>query len=619
MHPPQFGPYRVVRLLGQGGMGAVYEAIHIATGQTVAIKTLPQHLAGNQALQARFQSEIDTLMKLQHPGIAQLKSFGEQDGLPFFAMEFVGGRTLEELLRSGRRFSWQDTVAVTREMLLALKLAHDHGVVHRDLKPANLMFPAASGGGFHVKLTDFGIARIFGEAGHTRSGIVIGTPEYMAPEQAAGLPVDHRADLYCVGLVMFAMMTGQPPFHGRGLDDVIQQQRLQRPPRLATLVPGVPPALDELLDRLLDKSPANRPATAAIVTRLLGEIASAANPRQQDQTLAPTQPMTGRRPDSRHADDVVARQPPDPQAATWAMETTHQPAPAGPAVDAAAGLPDSARSTFTTVEDLERSNRDREARRQWRRIVLGTLAASAVLLVAGIGSCRLGRNMLWPSADQQYEMILQVVGNPADLRDPCRLIKAFLIKQPTNSHADDVRNLGREIAVERLRKRSRHRLPTYQPKSEAERLFLEAIRTVAIDPAAAAVTLREIIGLEAPAAAALVESVADDPCAAVERPSLAMWQELARRQLELVEPLVKRGNRMERDAKRSDVERAAAMLRQAAGYQATADDTTTGAASRVIAITRRHELLEELVEAFADKPHAAEAVAEARRLLAASR
>ena len=98
-----------------------------------------------------------------------------------------------------------------------------------------------------------------------------------------------------------------------------------------------------------------------------------------------------------------------------------------------------------------------------------------------------------------------------------------------------------------------------------------------------------------------------------------MWQELARRQLELVEPLVKRDNRMERDAKRSDVERAAAMLRQAAGYQATADDPTTGAASRVIAITRRHELLEELVEAFADKPHAAEAVAEARRLLAASR
>ncbi len=327
--------------------------------------------------------------------------------------------------------------------------------------------------------------------------------------------------------------------------------------------------------------------------------------------------MTGRRPD-RHADDVVARQPPDPQAATLAMETTHQPAPARPAADAAAGLSDTARSTFTTVEALDRSNRDREARRQWWRIVFGTLAASAVLLVAGIGTWRLGRSMLWPSADQQYETILQIVGNPADLRDPCRLIKAFLMKHPTNSHADDVRSLGREIAVERLGKRSRHRLPTYQAKSEAERLSLEAIRTVAIDPAAAAVALHEIIGLEALAEAALAESVADDPCAAVERPSLAMWQELARRQLELVEPLVQRDHRMERDAKRSDVERAAAMLRRAAAYQATVDDPTTGAASRVIAITRRHELLEELVEAFADKPHAAEAVAEARRLLAAS-
>ncbi|MFM9010829.1 MAG: serine/threonine-protein kinase, partial [Planctomycetota bacterium] len=258
MQHSQFGPYRVIRLLGQGGMGAVYEAVDPATGRSVAVKTLPLHLANDKGIRQRFQAEIATLKNLRHPGIAQMIGDGMQDGLPFFVMEFVPGRTLEELLKSGRRFTWRDAVMIVQEILPPLKSAHDQGVVHRDLKPANLMFPPAPGGGFHVKLTDFGIAKLFGETGHTRAGIVIGTPEYMAPEQATGLLVDHRADLYSLGLVMFAMLAGKPPFQG-SVADVVEAQKSLRPPRIATLVPDVPPALDDLIDALLAKPPESRP------------------------------------------------------------------------------------------------------------------------------------------------------------------------------------------------------------------------------------------------------------------------------------------------------------------------------------------------------------------------
>lgn len=615
MHPSRFGPYSVVRFLGRGGMGAVYEATDPSTGQTVAIKTLQHHHADDETVRRRFQSEIDTLMNLRHPGIARMLGFGEQDGVPFFAMEFVGGRTLEELLRSGRRFSWRETAAVTIEILRALKSAHDHGVVHRDLKPGNLMFPPAPSGGFHVKLTDFGIAKLFGETGNTRSGIVVGTPEYMSPEQAADLPVDQRADLYCLGLVMVAMMTGGPPFRGP-LREVLECQRSRRPPRIATLVPDVPPALDELIDRLLDKQTANRPANAAVVTHALVEILgdnapAAARKTTPDQT-APTVAMQAAAEGPRPARE--GGRPPGPHDTTVAIDLT---APAGdPSTLSGArpGQSEAGSSTFTTVEDLARSTRAREARAHRLRIIGGSLVALATM--AGVTFVAWGflKPVIWPSADARYECILAVSGNPADLRDPCPLIQEFLEEHPGDERADGVRSMGREIALERLRKRSRRRLPGYTPKSEAERLYLEAIRATATNPATAVEKLRRLI--ESTSAAAAAGPMADDPCAAVERPDDSMWCELARRQFELVEPLVTLQDATQRAEKETEAARAAAMLKRAAGYQREAE-TTTDAARRVIAITLRHQLLEELVEAFADKPHAANAVAEARRLLAA--
>jgi serine/threonine protein kinase len=189
-------------------MGTVFEAVD-GEGSVVAVKTLTAQLSDDEGMRRRFEAEIEALKGLRHPGIVRLLAFGEDDGQPFFAMELVRGQSLEQLLKAGRRFGWRETASIASEVARALKVAHDRGIVHRDLKPANLLFPEQPGVDGCVRLADFGIARLFGDSGHTQAGTVVGTAEYMAPEQAAGEVVDQRADLYALGLVMFAMLTGR--------------------------------------------------------------------------------------------------------------------------------------------------------------------------------------------------------------------------------------------------------------------------------------------------------------------------------------------------------------------------------------------------------------------------
>ena len=266
------GPYRIGTRLGRGGMGSVYEAIDSATGETVAVKVLASHLADDPGLRARFRAEIETLKELRHPAIVQLLAFGEEDDRPYFVMELVRGRTLEQQLRSGRRFTWRETLATAVTVAKALKVAHDHGVINRDLKPSNLLVADGASPGEGVKLADFGIAKLFGAVAHTAHGNIVGTAEYMAPEQAAGQGIDQRADLYALGLVMYAMLAGRPPFRGTQVTEVIQKQRHTPAPRVSTTVAGVPPELDTLIDRLLAKDPTDRPASALALVRLLTAI-----------------------------------------------------------------------------------------------------------------------------------------------------------------------------------------------------------------------------------------------------------------------------------------------------------------------------------------------------------
>lgn len=277
MEQQQLGPYRLLNRLGRGGMGAVYEAIDEKTGDTVAVKILATHLADDPGLRQRFEAEVETLKPLRCNGIVHLLAYGEQDGQPYFAMELVRGKSLAELIKSKRSFSWQQTLALASDIVRALKVAHDHGIIHRDLKPANLLVADdVAAAGTTVKLADFGIARLFGAAGHTAHGSIVGTAEFMAPEQAAGKPVDARADLYALGLVMFTMLTGKPPFRGAQLTEIITRQLREKPPQVASLVADVPAELNALIDQLLEKDPRDRPASALAVGRRLTAIAAAA-------------------------------------------------------------------------------------------------------------------------------------------------------------------------------------------------------------------------------------------------------------------------------------------------------------------------------------------------------
>ncbi len=225
MEAQQLGPYVLMTRLGRGGMGAVYEAEHQETGEHVAVKVLASHLADDLGLKARFDSEIQTLKPLRSPGIVQLIAYGEDDGQPYFAMELVHGQSLERIIRGGRIFTPEEVVDLSIEIARSLKVAHDHGIIHRDLKPANLLVPddphQANAG---VKLADFGIAKLFGATSQTAHGSIVGTAEFMAPEQAAGKPLDARADLYTLGLVMFTMIAGKPPFRGSQLTEIITKQ-----------------------------------------------------------------------------------------------------------------------------------------------------------------------------------------------------------------------------------------------------------------------------------------------------------------------------------------------------------------------------------------------------------
>lgn len=261
---PEFeriGPYHVIRTLGRGGMGTVYHGVHAKTQDPVAIKVIASSMAQHQRFRRRFDAEIQTLLRLKHPGIVQLIGFGEEKGLLFYSMEYVDGENLQQLLRKEKQLTWQRVLDLVIEVCAALKHAHDFGIIHRDLKPANLMINTQG----RVKLTDFGIAKLFGAADSTVEGAVIGTADFMAPEQAEGKPVTVRSDLYALGSVCYAALTGRAPFQGKNIPEVLFNVRYGTYPPLETLVPQVPPPMRELIDELLQRDPSKRPPTALVV------------------------------------------------------------------------------------------------------------------------------------------------------------------------------------------------------------------------------------------------------------------------------------------------------------------------------------------------------------------
>ena len=261
----KLGPYRLSKKLGQGGMGAVYEGLDTTTGAAAAVKVLSPQLAGDEGFRIRFQAEIESLKKLRHPNIVRLLGYGEEKGSLFYAMELVRGSSLEDELRAGRRFDWREVTDLAIKLCRALKHAHDSGVIHRDIKPANLLLSEDG----QIKLSDFGIARLFGNTRLTSDGGVLGTAEYMAPEQADGRVVTDRCDQYSLGGVMYALLAGRPPFRAGTLLEMLQLQRYAEPEPVRRYAPATPVELDQIIGQLLEKDPQRRFANALILGRAL--------------------------------------------------------------------------------------------------------------------------------------------------------------------------------------------------------------------------------------------------------------------------------------------------------------------------------------------------------------
>ncbi|HMD75787.1 MAG TPA: protein kinase [Terracidiphilus sp.] len=245
----QIGKYQILGVLGVGGMGVVYRGLDKSVGREVAIKTLTE---ATEELRQRFQLEARSGV-LNHPNIVTVYEFGEQDGLPYIAMEFVPGDSLENLLRAGRQFSLIEKLEIVRQACLALGYAHQKGVIHRDMKPANIMVQPDG----NIKIVDFGVAKLQSHSGHTQTGMVIGTFHYISPERLLGKIADGRADLWSMGCILYLLLTGRLPFPG---DDPATLHRVIREPHepLSSMLTGYPQALDHVIDRALAKDPLDR-------------------------------------------------------------------------------------------------------------------------------------------------------------------------------------------------------------------------------------------------------------------------------------------------------------------------------------------------------------------------
>ena len=270
--------YRIEGLIGEGGMGAVYKAVHPVFGQEVAIKVLDPLLARNAELRERFVQEARIQMGLRHQGIVQVLTGEVRDERAVLVMEYVDGFSLEEVIRRRGALPAAEAAAIFRQVLEAVGHAHERGVVHRDLKPANIMVTADG----TAKVTDFGIARVAGNLRLTRTGTTMGSPHYMAPEQILGSKeIDQRADIYALGATLFETLCGRPPFAdceraGADSDFAVKEAHVRRdPPDLCALRPEVPPAIAEAARIALAKDPEARFQSCRAFARALGEAAEA--------------------------------------------------------------------------------------------------------------------------------------------------------------------------------------------------------------------------------------------------------------------------------------------------------------------------------------------------------
>ena len=251
--------YRIVSLLGAGGMGEVYRATDLRLGQPVALKFLPEEMARDPKSLARFHNEVRVARQVAHPNVCRVYDLGEVEGFPYLSMEYVDGEDLHALLRRIGRLPSDKALEIARKLCAGLAAAHDKGVLHRDLKPANIMIDSRG----HVLITDFGLAGVVGQIDglETRNG----TPGYMAPEQLSGKEVSQQSDIYALGVVLYEMFTGKRPFNAANRAELVQMEEEGLPPAPRTIVKDIDPAVESVILRCLDPDPRKRPQSALAV------------------------------------------------------------------------------------------------------------------------------------------------------------------------------------------------------------------------------------------------------------------------------------------------------------------------------------------------------------------
>ncbi len=279
------GNYAITKLLGEGGMGAVYLAEHPVIGKKVALKVLHLEMAKDPEIVARFFNEARAIHTIGHPNIVDVLDFGQTpDGYPYFIMEYLRGQALADRI-AGAAMEPSAAAKVAGQICSALQAAHEKGIVHRDLKPQNVFVLQDVAGEPLVKILDFGVAKVAQgpDSAHsvkTRTGSLMGTPLYMSPEQCRGAGgVDHRADIYALGVIAYEMIAGRPPFVGEGVGELFAKHMIEAPRPLAEVVPGVPAPLAAAIAKALSKRPEDRHANMnEFRAALLGEAAPAAVP-----------------------------------------------------------------------------------------------------------------------------------------------------------------------------------------------------------------------------------------------------------------------------------------------------------------------------------------------------
>jgi len=515
MEPTKLGPYDIGPRLGKGGMGSVYRGVNAETGETVAIKALAPQLATAEGFRERFEAEIESLKTLKHDGIVRLYGYGEEGGTLFYAMELVEGKSLEEELKAGRRFNWREVVDITIQVCRALKHAHDHGIVHRDIKPANILLDSTPGSSpdddapEKVKLADFGIARLFGGSQLTMAGGVLGTADYMSPEQAEGRPVTDKCDQYSLGCVMYALLAGRPPFQSKSLPEMLQLQRFAEPEPVRRYARRAPEQLELAISQLLSKDPSDRFPNTIVLAKHLEAMRRALSRPFDDAKLEP-QPtpaveevpieLAETRGDDKQlaaadnndfslGDSIDLEEPP-----TALREAATIDSIAAPKEATGLGGPAPRRDHFTTVDPAG----ERRTSSSWSLSAI--LAALGLIgLVAAFGFLLFKMSQPYDS-DTLYQTIRPTDDAPMleELRGRENRIEEFLTRFASDPRAAEVRDYSEQLELDRLERRFEARARgrgSDEALLTAERIYLSAVRQADAKPAAAARQLDDLLAL----------------------------------------------------------------------------------------------------------------------------